>query len=315
MSENKVVHVVAGVIYDKEGHILIAHRHDGQHQGGKWEFPGGKCEANEEPLAALQRELHEELDIDVQQASPLIKIRHDYPDKSILLDVWEVSEFSGEAHGKEGQPIKWVTVNELDEHEFPEANLPIITAIKLPKVCQITPDPTKCTNFMLELENTLKTGIKLVQFRPKRLSNSDYLAMARDVIKLAHEYDAKVMLNSPPIWLHEADGMHLSSLQLLNTPFRPSVGSGKWVSASCHTPEELAHAAYIKADFALLSPVKETKSHPGVKGIGWAAFADVLQDVKMPVYALGGMKPEDMADAHQHGAQGIAAISGFWQAL
>lgn len=308
------IHVVAAAIYDEsKSQLLIAKRQDDKHQGGKWEFPGGKLEQGESPLTALKRELDEELGIQVEQARPLIKISHDYPEKTIVLDVWEVTQFAGEAHGKEGQTVKWIKLDEIDQYEFPEANLPIITAVKLPSVCQITPCPSKCGDFLAELESTLQSGIKLVQFRPKRLRNADYMATARDAITLAHEYDAKLILNSPPLWLHEADGIHLSSLQLANTPYRPSVAPGKWVSASCHTPEELAHAAFIKADFVFLSPVKQTASHPGVDGIGWQAFADMLEKVNMPVFALGGMTPDDLPDAFEHGAQGVAAIRGYWQ--
>eukprot|EP01137_Pigoraptor_chileana_P016793 Opistho-2@73895 len=100
----KRVHVAAAVIRDDSGKILIARRADTQHQGGLWEFPGGKVEADESVECALARELQEELGIVVGAARPLIKVRHDYPDKQVLLDVWEVSSFSGEPHGAEGQP-------------------------------------------------------------------------------------------------------------------------------------------------------------------------------------------------------------------
>ncbi len=115
----KRVHVAAAVIRDDSGKILIARRADTQHQGGLWEFPGGKVEADESVETALARELHEELGIVVGAARPLIKVRHDYPDKQVLLDVWEVSSFSGEPHGAEGQPLAWVTAKELVNYEFP----------------------------------------------------------------------------------------------------------------------------------------------------------------------------------------------------
>ena len=97
------IHVMAAVIRDAERRILIAKRPDDAHQGGLWEFPGGKLEPGESRLEALQRELHEELGITVQQARPLIDLQHNYPDKHIRLDVWEVSEFTGTAHGAEGE--------------------------------------------------------------------------------------------------------------------------------------------------------------------------------------------------------------------
>jgi 8-oxo-dGTP diphosphatase len=128
----KRVHVAAAVIRDNSGNILIARRADTQHQGGLWEFPGGKVEADESVETALARELHEELGIVVGAARPLIKVRHDYPDKQVLLDVWEVSAFTGEPHGAEGQPLAWVSARELSSYEFPEANRPIVAAAGCP---------------------------------------------------------------------------------------------------------------------------------------------------------------------------------------
>lgn len=128
----KRVHVAAAVIRGTDGKILIARRADKQHQGGLWEFPGGKVEPDETVEAALARELKEELGIAVMAARPLIKIKHDYPDKQVLLDVWEVSSFTGEPHGAEGQPLAWVSNRELASYEFPAANQPIVAAARLP---------------------------------------------------------------------------------------------------------------------------------------------------------------------------------------
>ena len=126
----KRVHVAAAVIRGVDGRILIARRADTQHQGGLWEFPGGKVEAGESVEAALGRELKEELGIVVEAARPLIQVQHDYPDKQVLLDVWEVSAFTGEPHGAEGQPLAWVAQRELADYAFPAANQPIVAAAR-----------------------------------------------------------------------------------------------------------------------------------------------------------------------------------------
>ena len=128
---NKRVHVAVGVIFNSQGQILIARRHDDAHQGGLWEFPGGKVESDESVCDALARELYEELGINIQTSSckPFIEIRHDYSDKVVLLDVWTVSEFDGEANGKEGQPLRWVDRSQLSGYDFPAANIAIIDAI------------------------------------------------------------------------------------------------------------------------------------------------------------------------------------------
>ncbi len=123
------VHVAAAVILSNEGCVLIARRPAHVHQGGLWEFPGGKVEAGETVVEALVRELHEELAIDVVTAEALLEVRHDYPDKSVVLDVWCVTEFMGVPVGNEGQPLCWVRVEQLQDYPFPEANLPIIEAV------------------------------------------------------------------------------------------------------------------------------------------------------------------------------------------
>lgn len=124
-----VLHVAVGVIIQDQK-VLVSFRHGRQHQGGKWEFPGGKCEAGESVLQALTRELQEELGILTRQASPFMQIRHSYPERDVLLDIWQVTAFSGEPRGLEGQPVQWVPINSLSDLTFPEANLPIIEKIQ-----------------------------------------------------------------------------------------------------------------------------------------------------------------------------------------
>ncbi|QBL08483.1 8-oxo-dGTP diphosphatase MutT [Rheinheimera sp. D18] len=121
----KVIHVAVGVIM-RDKQILLALRSAKQHQGGKWEFPGGKVEPSESVQQALLRELHEEIGINVTASCALMQLKYNYPEKTVLLDVWLVSEFTGEPQGREGQPLRWVTVAELSSIEFPDANQPIV---------------------------------------------------------------------------------------------------------------------------------------------------------------------------------------------
>lgn len=128
----KIVHVaVAAVIAEKNGQIqvLIAKRNQHQHQGGKWEFPGGKVEQGEQVAEALAREMLEECNLRVISSIPLIKVEHDYGDKKVILDTYIVDKHNGIATGNEGQEIRWVDINLLQHYTFPEANKNIISAL------------------------------------------------------------------------------------------------------------------------------------------------------------------------------------------
>ena len=125
-----LVHVAVGVILDGDRNILITRRAAHTHQGGLWEFPGGKVEKGESTVGALARELREELGIEIGRTSALLEVHHDYDDKAVLLDVQVVWDFGGEARPLEGQPMAWVSLQELSEYSFPEANVPIVRAVE-----------------------------------------------------------------------------------------------------------------------------------------------------------------------------------------
>jgi len=124
------IQVVAGIIVKNtagnERQVLLAKRNARQHQGGLWEFPGGKVDTNEDHFSALQRELQEELGITIQNSQFFQEIKFDYSDKQVALDFYLISEYTGNEHGAEGQPLKWVGLSELKNYSFPEANQAIV---------------------------------------------------------------------------------------------------------------------------------------------------------------------------------------------
>ncbi|MBU2115171.1 MAG: 8-oxo-dGTP diphosphatase MutT [Gammaproteobacteria bacterium] len=129
MNTAKVIHVAVGVILHEQ-QILLALRNAKQHQGGKWEFPGGKVEQDESVQQALARELQEEVAIEITQCQAFMQLEYAYPEKTVLLDIYLVTDFSGEPHGREGQPLRWVSIAELAEIAFPDANKPIVQRIQ-----------------------------------------------------------------------------------------------------------------------------------------------------------------------------------------
>lgn len=122
--------VVAAIVRNPQGQILLSQRPAHKHQGGRWEFPGGKVEDGESIQQAMSRELKEELAIDVLQMEKLIEVRHDYGEKQVFLDTWCVTEFSGKPRGVEGQELAWVSAGELTDYHFPDANQPIVEAVQ-----------------------------------------------------------------------------------------------------------------------------------------------------------------------------------------
>jgi 8-oxo-dGTP diphosphatase len=318
---SRVIHVAVGVIIgrhgasaEEHGAILIAKRPDKTHQGGLWEFPGGKVEGSETLFDALKRELQEELAIEVIATEPLIKIRHDYGDKAVLLDVHKVTEFLGQPQGNEGQPIQWVTPSSLHKYEFPAANRPIITAINLPQRLLITGEFTELSDFLARIESALQKGIRMVQLR---LQTSDAIAMHMgSVAEICNRYSAKLAINTSPQLFTDLStssnvGLHLNSSQLLSCNTR-HVSDSTLLGASCHTENEIKHAEKIGVNYICLSPVQATNSHPNQEGMGWDRFRSLVDNATIPVYALGGMTESDLAIALENGAQGIAAISEWW---
>lgn len=310
----KALHVVAAVIRGTDGRILLAQRPADKHQGGLWEFPGGKVEPGEAVPAALARELHEELGIRVEQARPLIEVRHDYPDLSVLLDVWEVSRFSGVPRGMEGQPLAWAAEEALDEYAFPAANRPIVTAACLPTDYLITPADQPAAALREGIVRALEAGARLLQLRAPQLSASAYRALADEVLALCAGR-AAVLLKGPLAWAADfpAAGWHLTAAQLRALAGAPRpLPSGRWLAASCHNAEELALAAQLGVDFATLSPIQPTQSHPDATPLGWERAAELIRGFNQPVYLLGGLGPAERERAWLSGAQGVAGIRGLW---
>lgn len=340
------IHVMAAVIRRADGCILIAKRPDTAHQGGLWEFPGGKLEDGESRLDGLARELLEELGIHVTNAEPLIDIRHDYPDKSIRLDVWSVSAFSGEAHGAEGQQVRWVAPGDLGEYDFPAANKPIVLAATLPERYLITPDGLDIDDLVAGLDAASASGTRIVQLRQTGLGGKEYGQFAASLMgRFGGDFIWMLKGERP---LLSGAGWHLTARQLRalhgagwfkgelfatgpsllpdaapanvikgerlpgrRSPEREEVGSGL-LAASCHNAEELQMAHQIGADFVTLSPVMPTRSHPGAAHLGWERAEELIAQATMPVYLLGGMTAGDLDKASAIGAQGIAGISGLW---
>ena len=326
------IHVVAGVLSDASGRVLIAQRPGGTHLAGLWEFPGGKLAPGESREAGLARELDEELGIRVLAARPLIEVEHRYPERDVVLDVWRVESYSGEPYGREGQPIAWRNIRSLDSADFPPADVPVLTALRLPRRYLVTPEPDRDWSAFLErLSARVEQGFDMVQLRAKSLREPALLDLGTRAAEICRRRGATLLVNADPEVARRcgAGGVHLASDRLARmfrerprslaasdgaaSPASESEGSGGFlVGASCHDASDIERARIAGCDFVVLGPVRETATHPGARMLRWRGFEPLARGAGMPVYAIGGLGDDDIAAASTNGGQGVAAIRAFW---
>ncbi len=311
MSDRPPLHVAVAVLRNAEGKILLSRRRKGTHLAGLWEFPGGKLEAGESLSAALRREINEELGIQILAHRPFIQVSHSYPGKEVFLDVHLVNEWRGTAAGMESQRIAWVSAEEIGDYSLPPADRPIVAAIRLPSRYLITPPVIEDESaFLLQLEAGLQQGVRLLQLRLPGYKPRQLASLADRVMPLCRSYEATLMLKDEMLARRLGCGLHLGGTQLQAMRAR-SFPQQQLLAASCHTSQELAHAAAVGVDFATLSPVQPTATHPQAQPLGWERFSALVAQATLPVYALGGMQAHDIPQAWRCGAQGIAAIRGL----
>lgn len=312
MPANKAIHAAVAVLQRPDGQVLLGQRPEGKPWAGWWEFPGGKIEEGETALQALQRELHEELGTEAVEATPWLTRSFDYPEKTVKLHFFMVRSWSAEPHGKEGQQLSWQRPDRLTVEPMLPANTPVLRALALPTRYAITNlAETPEAVFLGQLQRALDNGLQLIQVREKQLAANALQSFAWRIIEMCRPYAAKVLLNTHIELVAElgADGVHLTSEQLMGMAQRPE---NMWVGASCHNRTELEKAASLGLDFVTLSPVLPTRSHPQAASMGWQQFETTILDYPLPVFAMGGMQPADLAAAWLHGAHGIAMQRGVW---
>jgi 8-oxo-dGTP diphosphatase len=297
--------VAAAVIQRPDGRFLLAQRPAGKVYAGYWEFPGGKIEAGEPAERALARELHEELGIDVRTAYPWITREYVYPHGHVRLNFFRVLQWDGEPHPREDQAIAWQALEGPMAAPMLPANAPVLASLALPHEYAITDAESLGTAEMLaRLERRLAQGLRLVQVREPALEAALRARFTEQVIGMAHRYGAKVLTKAPTAG---ADGVHCTATELSGLSVRAPRGLA---AASCHTRDELERAMALGMDFAVLGPVIEKRD---AQPLGWERFAALVRGASIPVYAIGGLTPADMARAWRAGAHGLAMIRGSWR--
>ena len=314
----KQIHVVAGVIRDARGRILLARRTEGRDLAGLWEFPGGKVEPDESPEAALARELREELGIEASVGDALIRVPQQYPDKRLVLDVRHV-EHRGMPKGLDGQALVWAPPHTLASYPMPPADRPVVAALLQPDRYLVTPAPEDDKAWLAALARVLEAGVQRVQLRAAGADTARWARLVPQAVALCRDAGADTLVNGDPRLAERCGtGLHLRSAQLDDPGIAATLAglksAGGCIGASCHDVDDLLRAQALGCDFAVLGPVQSTTTHPGVPGLGWTAFSALRERVSLPIYALGGLGVDDIGIARAHGAQGIAAIRGLWGA-
>lgn len=352
MGADAALHVVAAVLHDEQGRVLLARRPEGRADAGLWEFPGGKVDPGEAALEALRRELAEELGIGFERAEPLIRVpvagvaagdaggaRGGHAIR-LRLDTWQAFGLSAEPQALEHSALAWVAPADLHRYPMPAADRPVVAALTRPERVLVTPEPGEGraaeAAFIATVERALAAGLRRVQLRLAP-THPDHPARAA---RLAEALASACRSAGAALLLHGLEnaalaarlgvGLHLRAGELgasggvpsdagpagavARTVVATAQAEGRATCAAVHDAHELARADALGVDDLLLGPLRPTPTHPGAAGLGWAGFEALRARTALPVYALGGVGAADLAEARRHGAQGVAGIRGFWPA-
>lgn len=330
-SNNKpYVRVAVGVILREDGAVLLSSRPADKPWPLWWELAGGKIEGGESVLAALTRELQEEIGITVTTATPWVKYVHEYSVNIVELNFYKVTAWEGEPTPLENQKVAWHYPGQpmsLDIGPVLPATFPVLHWLQLAdrylishigKTAGIAP-------WLLRLKEALENGVGLVQFREPEWAAAATTEAAQDeifevlqqTVALCDQYGAYCLLNSvhPIEWLPHTDGLHLRSSDaaaLVAQQQAAPITEGQLLAVSTHNAAEIALATQLKSDFVVLGHVLPTPSHPDEPALGWEAFAALAAEAGRPVFALGGLSTEIAGKARSHGGHGIAGIRGVY---
>ncbi|MEB3754106.1 NUDIX domain-containing protein [Acinetobacter sp. MD2(2019)] len=295
-----LVEVAIGLIFSQR-QVLVGWREAKQHQGNKYEFPGGKLEPGESAVQACRREILEEVGVDIQLWHPFEWIEHDYADVVVRLHVF-FAVLDAEQAQQVKQPWQWYERKELQHLNFPKANAEIIERLSWPT-------DLKVSQHIAELDHV--EASTLFYFRPEQWTDAETQA----VMNMPPTKHAQLILNEAH-WKTFAQpnlklaAIHLKHSQLMQKTKGDLVVGQRYIAA-CHNEESLKHAQSIGCEAMLFSPILATPSHPNTQALGWQYAQQVLQNIHLPVFALGGMRPETLPQAQHYGFYGVAGVSAF----
>lgn len=296
----KLIVDVAIAILIHRGKILVGWREEQQHQGGKHEFPGGKVEQGETPEEACRREIYEEVGIGLKDWHQFDYIHHEYDDIIVNLHLFH-SYVPDELLNLIHQPWAWYTRDQLLHLNFPKANKDIIKRLYWPHLIKISN-----TLSTVESSDALLYW-RIEEFEPQYI---EQLTALDEGQRSSLIINVDIWRQLSPELQKQIKTVHLKQSQLMNL-HKGDLRVGVRYIAACHDAVSLKQAQQIGCDAIFISPVKPTMTHPEAVALGWERFSDLAQNSQIPVFALGGVHPDDLATAQQHGAYGLAGIRNF----
>ncbi len=294
-----VIDIAIGLLLHR-GKVLVGWRQAKQHQGNKYEFSGGKVESGESPEEACRREIYEEVGIGLSQWYVFDRIQHEYDDIVVNLHLF-YAYVPDDLMQLIQQPWTWYARERLTQLNFPKANDSIIQRLVWPHYIKIS---HQLSDFRPEANSLFYWRVEPDQF------------LAEDVHRYSLEDLQKLILNIEAFQQLPSDlkplikTLHLKQHQLMQCR-KGDLQRGTRYIAACHDLVALQHAEQIGCDAVLISPIKNTQTHPEHKALGWETLAQWIQHTHILVFALGGLHPDDLVKAQQHGAYGIAGIRNF----
>ncbi|HHW4681912.1 MAG TPA: 8-oxo-dGTP diphosphatase MutT, partial [Xylella sp.] len=190
------IHVVAAVITDVRGRLLLSRRTETRDMPGLWEFPGGKRESGETSEQALVRELYEELGITAEVGDWLMEVPQLYPDKRLRLEVRRVRAWKGVPRGREGQALTWVEPDKLMRYSMPPADQPVVGVLRQPARYLVTPEPGEQEREWLEgVERAYRVGIERIQLRMRQHNPQRWPGLVREALQCRGRVHVEVLLN------------------------------------------------------------------------------------------------------------------------
>lgn len=311
----KVTEVAVGVLLRADDAVLLADRPDGKPYAGYWEFPGGKVEPGESVEHALERELHEELGVDIGESVPWVTFEFDYPHAYVRLHFRRIYDWHGTPRGREGQRLAFFRLHEPAPQPLLPAAVPALRWLSLPAlIADMVLDERSADRQLAQLEQALARGVRMVSLRaPATLPLDALRALMRQVQIRAESVGALVTVSASlgSTIGHDREVKGALSVLLQDTEATDARPDAHWVGLRAADRGAVQRAADLGFDYAVVGPVLPDPTS-SQKSIGWHGFDAIAQQAPLPIYASGGLDLVDFDRARRAGAQGLMVRLSAW---